>query len=616
VTFHLHHLFSSLARSLLSSSSGEVLAILGPSGAGKTSLLNCLTLEAFGGRVDGDVTLGDEHMNPTLFAAHCTVVTQIDRHWAFLTARETVTYAADFYLNGTSAEKKAAVDEMLEKMGLNGCAETRVGNQFMQGLSGGQKRRLSLAVALIKKPLLVFLDEPTSGLDAAAAANIMEFVKDVAIAENIIIVCTIHQPSSKIFNDFDKVMILSKGRTAFIGPAHEAIPYFARTGHKIPENTNPADFLLDLVNSEFTDPKSVTDILDAWKGGSLVRSASSVNTNGTIADQEKKGDGKISFMHEVTILLRRHGVLCVRDPMVYLGRAIVFIAAMAFFAIIYVKSRDREQGQVINKVFLTMWFFAIPTSLGVIAVYNYNEEFFAIKKEVKNGMIRVGPYLVANFILQIPLMVILSMCALTVSGYGIAGWWSENYVTMIIMYAIVLFAFESLAQLFSVAVVNPLLGMLFFMCIWFMSFLFGGLFVPVEDVIWPFRIFCYILPFFYGLRTMVYLEINDSEYEGAEFCNVGDAGCLFHYDDAGVEIEPGWTCATDGSSSLQCYGRSGGQVMDSIGANYTSMTSEDNVIASCLYILAIGVSFKLLYMLKMYWNCNMASKIHTMRKSK
>ena len=137
-----------------------------------------------------------------------------------------MTYAAELYLGTDAKGVKPTVDKLLEKMGLESCAKTKVGNMFMQGMSGGQKRRLSIALALIKQPKLLFLDEPTSGLDAAAAVNIMVFVKELAKAENLIVVATIHQPSSKVYAGFDQVMILSGGREAYCGDARETMAYF------------------------------------------------------------------------------------------------------------------------------------------------------------------------------------------------------------------------------------------------------------------------------------------------------------------------------------------------------------------------------------------------------
>merc|ERR1712185_404339 len=113
-------------------------------------------------------------------------------------------------------------------------------HEFVQGMSGGQKRRLSIAAALIKEPKLIFLDEPTSGLDAAAAAAIMSFITELAAQEDLAIVATIHQPSTKVYDGFDQVMLLSGGREAFCGASRDAIGYFEGIGHAMPRHTNPA----------------------------------------------------------------------------------------------------------------------------------------------------------------------------------------------------------------------------------------------------------------------------------------------------------------------------------------------------------------------------------------
>jgi ABC-type multidrug transport system ATPase subunit len=150
-------------------------------------------------------------MTKESFMKRCYYMPQFDSHWAYLSPREILAYAAELSPDAThtAAERVLSV---LKTTGLESCADTRVGNQFTAGLSGGQKRRLSLALALLAKPLVLFMDEPTSGLDSAAAASIMLFIRGLAKEANIIVVCTIHQPSASVYAGFDQTMVLSAGR--------------------------------------------------------------------------------------------------------------------------------------------------------------------------------------------------------------------------------------------------------------------------------------------------------------------------------------------------------------------------------------------------------------------
>merc|ERR1719228_27662 len=119
----------------------------------------------------------------------------------FLTPREIVTMASYFYLGKGAHEQ---VDDVLKQLGLEECADVIAGNEIYKGLSSGQKRRLSVAIGLIKTPLVFFLDEPTSGLDAASAAKLMNVLNDVSKSRNTIILLTIHQPSVDMFLQMDR----------------------------------------------------------------------------------------------------------------------------------------------------------------------------------------------------------------------------------------------------------------------------------------------------------------------------------------------------------------------------------------------------------------------------
>jgi len=159
--------------------------------------------------------------------------------------------------------------------------------------------------------------------------------------------------------------------------------------------------------------------------------------------------------------------MVLRDPTLYTGRALIFMLCCAFFAVIYIEVRQRVQEQILYRVFLFMWYIGVPSSLGVVAVYAFNTEFFAIKREVKDGMFSPVAYLASNMILQLPLMIILSLSVILIGPYCITNFHWPNFPQMLILIAAALWSFECCGQVLSVAFRNPLLGMLLYLCIWY-----------------------------------------------------------------------------------------------------------------------------------------------------
>ena len=348
--------------------SGFILSIMGPSGAaplpdpaarsrchasgqparttagaGKTVLMKMLTLEAGPGKAHGSLRLDGQPFTPALYKKHCAFVAQHDSHAAFLTAREHLAISTSLYQHQLGpTERAAAVDELLEHMGLTSCQHTRAGNELVRGLSGGQKRRLSLAVALSKNPALIFLDEPTSGLDAAAAASIMTFLKESASVKRTAILCTIHQPSYKVFSGFDDTLILASGRPAYYGPAAALGEYCDSLGEPVPPGNSPAEHMLELVNKDFRSPEAVGLVLDAFRP--------TAGPAATHAFSPLPKTNQAPFPRQTWCLLRKLCKLTYKDPTLYLGRAVAFLLANSFFAVVYIRARDVKQEQIVSRM--------------------------------------------------------------------------------------------------------------------------------------------------------------------------------------------------------------------------------------------------------------------------
>jgi ABC-type multidrug transport system ATPase subunit len=161
------------------------------------------------------------------------------------TPREAIHFSAKLRLGRSMTEEKLIhlTEYMLEELGLTDCADTIVGGPLIKGISGGERKRTSVGVELVVKPTMVFLDEPTSGLDAFSAVQVCRMLKKVANS-GASVLCTIHQPSSKIFREFDHLILLNKGRVMYQGPVHQVTDYFTARGHPCPVNYNPSDWMM------------------------------------------------------------------------------------------------------------------------------------------------------------------------------------------------------------------------------------------------------------------------------------------------------------------------------------------------------------------------------------
>ncbi|ESK86895.1 abc transporter [Moniliophthora roreri MCA 2997] len=238
---------------------GQVMAIMGASGAGKSTLLDILARKNKRGNVQGTTLVNGREVKDEEFREVTGFVDQEDTLMGTLTVYETVLYSALLRLPREMSfeAKKFRTLETLNELGLLQIKDMRIGETGNRSISGGEKRRVSIACELVTSPSILFLDEPTSGLDAYNAYNVVDCLVTLARDYNRTVVFTIHQPRSNIVALFDQLVLLAMGKTVYSGEFSKCQDYFASIGRPCPPGFNIADYLIDLtVNASVESPIS------------------------------------------------------------------------------------------------------------------------------------------------------------------------------------------------------------------------------------------------------------------------------------------------------------------------------------------------------------------------
>ncbi|KAJ2553512.1 hypothetical protein EV175_002912 [Coemansia sp. RSA 1933] len=240
---------------------GEVVAIMGSSGAGKTTLLNVLSGRVQGGNLYGDIKFNGAKRNPHDFKRMLAYVEQDDLMHAALSVQETLTVSARLRLPSkkyTDDEKLQRVDDVMRQLRLSHIADTNIGGHGMRGVSGGERKRVSIGIELVTDPSILVLDEPSSGLDSSSAEMVVKLTKDMSRERNLCTLMTIHQPSAEMMTQFDKLILLAQGKLVYMGPADQALRYFEQLGHPS-TNSNPANFYIDMMTIDFSSSTAMSE---------------------------------------------------------------------------------------------------------------------------------------------------------------------------------------------------------------------------------------------------------------------------------------------------------------------------------------------------------------------
>ncbi|XP_025199854.1 ATP-binding cassette sub-family G member 1-like isoform X2 [Melanaphis sacchari] len=368
--------------------SGQLTAIMGPSGCGKSTLLNVLAGYSISGS-SGQVYLNGSLRDEKQMTNISCYIQQDDYVRDLLTVRESMTVAAHLKLPTTlSAISKAdRVEVLLDALGLSVHGDT-----ITKRLSGGQKKKLSIALELITNPSILFLDEPTTGLDSQSCSHLVSLMINLAHNENRTIVCTLHQPSALLFEKFDQVYVLSSGRCIYQGPPKLVIPYFAEHSVICPPYHNPADLYAcqkNNIDNKFLPYK--TEILN-----------------------------KPPFYIQIYHLFWRNIIMYRRNKTNALLRLVVHLVVALTVSYLY-RGVGNDAARVLNNtkfVFGTNLFLAYTGLMAVVV--SFPLEYIVLKREHFNGWYTLFPYMISVLLIEIPLQI--SCCLVyIIPAYIITG---------------------------------------------------------------------------------------------------------------------------------------------------------------------------------------------------
>ncbi|KAH9737825.1 ABC transporter G family member 22 [Citrus sinensis] len=401
---------------------GEVLALMGPSGSGKTTLLNLLSGRLMEPTVGGSITYNDHPYSKSL-KSKIGFVTQDDVLFPHLTVKETLTYAALLRLPNTltkQQKEKRAID-VINELGLERCQDTMIGGSFVRGVSGGERKRVCIGNEIIINPSLLFLDEPTSGLDSTTALRIVQMLQDIAEAGKTV-VTTIHQPSSRLFHKFDKLILLGKGSLLYFGKASEAMTYFSSIGCSPQIAMNPAEFLLDLANGNLHDQYLVeayeTRVAENEKKKLMAPIPLDEEIKAKVSSPKRNWGA--SWIQQYTILFRR-GIKEHRHDYFSWLRITQVLATAVILGLLWWHSDSKSPKGLEDQAGL-LFFIAVFWSFFPIftAIFTFPQERAMLSKERAADMYRLSAYFLARTTSDLPLNLVLPVLFLVIV-YFMAG---------------------------------------------------------------------------------------------------------------------------------------------------------------------------------------------------
>jgi len=489
-------------------------------------------------------------------------VEQDDALVGSLTVRETLSFSARLALprHVSKLQRLERIESLLIAFGLQGQSDDLIGTPIRKGISGGQKRRVSVATQMITSPQLLFLDEPTTGLDSAASLEVVSFIKEITKKHNLIVIASIHQPSTSTFAMFDRLLLLSKGSTAYNGPVSGVQPYFDSCSFPIPLYMNPAEHIIDFVSTDFyrnesDAEKRLKTIHSTWEtsllAGTIANELADEIAPSSV-DPHLETEAIAGTAKPFTImmaLIHRSFIKSYRDIIAYGIRLAMYIGLAVMMGTVWLRL-DPIQDNI--QSFINAIFFggAFMSFMAVAYIPAFLEDRALFVKERANGLYGASSFMIANFITGIPYLFLITVL------FSVIGYWLSNFrptaqgfFTSVMWLFLDLLAAESLVVLISSMTpifVIALAATAFANGLWMCT---GGFLVPPQTLnpFWLY-VFHYIDYQSYVFQGMMVNEFGFRNFSCAASTN-SETGC-----DCMYETELADQCLIAGIEVLDSYG--------------------------------------------------------------
>ncbi|KAN0018296.1 hypothetical protein ACTFIU_010911 [Dictyostelium citrinum] len=485
---------------------GELVALMGPSGSGKSTLLDILAQRKSTGKITGQLLVNGKEIGEA-YKKYCSYVTQEDVLLQTYTVFETLKFYADLKLARVSEiEKIKRVEKVIEDVGLTHKRDSRVGGVLaggvaVIGLSGGEKRRVSIGCGLITNPSLIFLDEPTSGLDSVAALQIMKTLLNLTL-KGVTVICSIHQPRPEIFELINKVMVIIKGKMIYSG--NNVLEYLGSIGYSCPNNTNPADFCLDSAVA-IGESEHYIEICYQWEKKWENEITNQIEYTPLNVDIPKT----TSWVYQYWILLNREWRGFIRNKGNALSRVITAIVIGALFGSCFAGLEESDAD--VQKIMGTLFFLTTGLMLSpfaMITLFLSGRQLFNSERASK--IYHSFPYFLSMITVELTIEFVVSLLEVTVC-YMLANLRMDagRFFFAVLVYSFI----HSLSTFFISSLANLTgtsdLTFSYASSLSVVFMLFAGFYVPTNELPRAFGWLHWVNPAFYGYSSVVINQFED-----------------------------------------------------------------------------------------------------------